>query len=127
MLVAQFTVLLFAAGMLYISILMMNDPVKFLSNTARFSNWQYFHPFEITSRFIFALGFYFAQHTTTFQPLYLFMTGILLFTTFFLIVIGKKRHQAFARMISKQDPRLFRWSGFMAFFIALFFIYTLFL
>ena len=125
MLVAKTIVLLFAFGLFYLSIKMLINPVKFAAGIKEFADWQYFHPFEICTRFIAALGFYFSHNTTDYQDVYLIMSGILIFTTFFLIVIGKQRHEDFAYRAAYLSPPFLRPASIFGILFSSFIVYSI--
>ncbi len=102
-----------AIGLLTIilSTMMIASPAAWSRGIVRFAEKPYFHIFEITSRILLAGVMIFCAGQTNFPLFFRSIGGVFLFAGLFLIIIGEKRHRAFAAK-SATFNKLFRPAGF---------------
>ena len=101
---------------------MIVSPAGWSRGILRFSEKPYFHVAEIALRLVLGIGFFYFSSETSF-PLFLkVLGGIMLSVALFLIVIGPKRHIAFAER-SATFTRIFRPAGFFSLAFGVFLIY----
>lgn len=92
---------IFGFGMFVLGSIMLFNPIMFANGINKFSNKDWFHTFEITSRLLIGVLFIvFAENSS--YPRVLYILGVILcFVSVFLLVIGENRHKRFARLTSK--------------------------
>lgn len=85
----------FGGLFIVICLWMAMRPNHFKKQLAVFSQWSYFHIFEVTARFLMALCFwYFAEATR--QPMFMMVIAwLLVIVTVSLILVGEKKHRNF--------------------------------
>jgi len=114
-----------AIGLLTIILatIMIVSPLAWSRGILAFAAKPYFHIFEITSRLMLGgVLFYFAN--ATLFPLFIkIVAAIFVFAGIFLIVIGSKRHRAFAER-SATFINVFRPAGIAGVIFGAFIIYT---
>lgn len=104
---------------------MIVDPVGWSAGIVSFSKKRWFHTFEIISRFLFAIVFMAALTYSDYMMLYAALSGLLAFTTVYLIVLGEKKHKQFAIWSARKFKKWFRVLGFFSLAFGTFLVTTL--
>ena len=108
--------------MLIFGLMMFVKPHQFSEGIVSFSEQTWFHPFEILSRLTLGLLFLFLADTSPYSMLFNIIGGVLCFVAVLLLVMGAKRHKAFARK-SATIGRNFRPIGVVAIVVSCGLIY----
>jgi len=107
-----------------LSLKMIFNPKYWAAGIVSFSRKIWFHYFEIVSRFIYAIVFLNASQYGQFPKLYLVLSGVLTFTTIYLIWLGEKKHKQFAIWSSRKFKSWFRPLGILSFGFGVFLVYS---
>ena len=113
-----------AIGVLTIilSIMMITNPAAWSRGILRFSEKPYFHVAEIFLRLLLGAVFLYFASETMFPLVIKVIGGVLVAVGLGLIVIGRKRHVAFAER-SATFTKIFRPAGFFSLAFGVFLIY----
>ncbi len=114
----------FGLLMFYFSLMMLFKPHAFAQAIINFSEWPYFHPFEIISRLI-AGGLFVAYAGDTQFPLVFEMIGlVLLLVGTGLALTPQALHKKFAVQSATSCKNYFRFIGVVSVVLAVAFIYA---
>ena len=110
-------IVFFAVGalMALISLWMAFKPADFADGVLAFSEWRWFHAFEVLSRLVIGLAFIVLNEAFVYPG---FATGfgyLLVAVGIGLIMLGRERHERFARWTATLSPAVFRPSGAVGF------------
>ena len=109
----MYLLLILGIGMFVFGCLMVARPLQFSRGIYQFSEWRWFHRFEIVSRAIFGI-LCLALADQTSYPIFLKIVGVVLcFVSVFLIIIGPNRHKRFA-LLTSNIGKNFRALGLVA-------------
>lgn len=113
-----------AIGVLTIvqSLIMIANPAAWSRGILRFSEKPYFHFAEMSIRLLLGAVFLYFASETMFPLLIKVIGGVLVAVGFLLVVIGPKRHIAFAER-SATFTSIFRPAGFFSLAFGIFLIY----
>jgi hypothetical protein len=117
-------ILSFAILLIILSVYMVLYPKVWASGIVRFSQWPYFHIFEILSRLFVGLGFiYFAKYSI--YPKLIFGLGYLLVAVSIgLALTPSTKHRQFAVWTADKFLHVFRPSGIVSICFGIFLIYS---
>jgi len=93
-------VVIFGIGMVIFGLFMTIKPLKFSAGITSFSEKPWFHLFEIFSRLVLGVLFLLIADQTAYPNTIKIIGGVLCFVSLFLVIIGAKKHRAFAQRTS---------------------------
>ena len=107
----------FAVGalMALISLCMAIAPARFADAVLAFSQWRWFHAFEVLSRLSIGAAFVVVSDTFVYPA---FATGLgylLISVGLGLVLLGRTRHECFARWTATLSTAVFRPAGLLGF------------
>lgn len=106
-------VIVFGLAMLSFGCVMTLKPLQFSAAIARFSAKPWFHQFEIFSRLLMGVLLLLIADTTSYPMTIAAIGGLLCLVSVLLMVIGSRRHRAFA-LLTSGIGKHFRWLGVIA-------------
>ncbi len=114
-----------AIGLLTIglSVYMIVTPEGWSNGILAFSEKPYFHVFEIVSRFLLGVVLIFFAGETLHTGFFTYFGYLLFGVSIFLLIMGQKRHRAFA-LRSAGFGKWFRPAGFFSLAFGVFVIYS---
>lgn len=93
------------------SLWMVLSPSRFAESIVSFSQWRWFHAFEVASRLLIGIAFVWLAEDYLFPT---FATGfgyLLIFVAVGLLIAGEARHRRFAERSADIGRRVFRSAG----------------
>ena len=123
----MYLILSFAILLIVLSSYMVLFPKNWANGIVRFSQWRYFHPFEIISRLVVGLGLiYFADQSS--YPKFILGVGYLLVAVSIgLALTPPTKHKQFAVWTADKFINVFRPAGVLSFCFGIYLIYSTFL
>jgi len=119
-----YAIALFGLLMMILSTMMVVNPDSWSNKIVQFSQWIYFHPFEIITRFGFGVIFIIYSSQTLFPDLMLGIGYILIAVSLGLLLMAPARHKKFAVWSALKFKNIFRLSGICSFTFGAFLIYA---
>lgn len=101
----------FGLLMSLLSVMMIVQPNRWSQGIVNFANKPYFHWFEVISRFIAGSIFVLVSERFVYPLLILAMGCLLILVSLGLVIIGEKRHRAFAYWSATKFKSTFRPAG----------------
>lgn len=120
----MYLILSFAILLIVLSSYMVLLPKNWANGIVRFSQWRYFHPFEIISRLAVGLGFIYFSDQSKYPQLILGIGYLLVAVSIGLTFTLPTKHKQFAVWTADKFLPVFRPAGIVSICFGIFLIYS---
>ena len=120
----MYLILSFAILLIVLSGYMVLFPKRWADGIIRFSQWRYFHPFEIISRLVVGLGFVYFANQSKYPQLILGIGYLLVAVSIGLTFTPPTKHKKFAVWTADKFLPVFRPAGIVSICFGLLLIYV---
>ena len=122
----MFAIVIFGLLMMIFSLTMVISPEYWSKRIILFSEFKYFHPFEIVSRLSFGVLFLIYSHESSYPNMILGIGYLLIAVAIGLLLTPPSKHKVFAVWSAEKFKHIFRPAGIISFIFGLFILYTVF-